>query len=304
MRKNLSLPLDEFTKLYPYKGEDYMTYFGHPEPKDSIWHIPRIGKKVMSFYPERTKLADLTEEDVLNLYTDKGEKTNTSKFVELRRQGETVIDAKEIQKIFASELTYPLYFYDYETLTRPIPILEGTSPRQQVIVQYSLHKIDADGTITYKEAIVQPGEKDNKRIIAQLIQDFEDSNGTYIVRYKGFENTRNTETGETYPEYREMFEKVNRQTFDLMEIFSKFLYFDRRFQGSASIKKVLPVLTDITYEGMNVPNGSVATDLLRQIAQGTLPQTEAKKVTDDLLTYCEQDTRAMVRIWEEVKKKI
>jgi hypothetical protein len=55
---------------------------------------------------------------------------------------------------------------------------------------------------------------------------------------------------------------------------------------------------------MNIPNGWVATDLLRQIAQGEFSEQEAQKGIDDLLEYCKQDTRAMVRIWEEVKKKI
>jgi hypothetical protein len=140
--------------LYPYTGEDYLTYFGKPKPKDSVRSIPRISKKVLDFYPARTKLEDFTEEDILNLYSSKGEKTKASNFVSLRKQAETVIDKEAIKERFRNELRYPLYFYDYETVTRPIPLFEGTSPRQQVIVQYSLHKIDEDGTITHKEAII------------------------------------------------------------------------------------------------------------------------------------------------------
>jgi len=304
IRKNLQLEQDEFEKLYPYDGSDYMTYFWKPKPKDSIRSIPRIGKKVLNFYPNKTKLEDFTEEDILSLYNNKGEKTKTSNFVELRKQAETVINKEAINERFKNELKYPLYFYDYETISRPIPLFEGTSPRQQVITQYSLHKIDEDWTITHKEAIIWHGETSNKKVIDQLIQDFEDGNWTYIVRYKGFENSRNNELTkmEMYTKYKNILERVNNNTFDLMELFSKQLYFDRRFQGSASIKKVLPVLTDISYENMNVANGWIATDLLRQIAQWEISKEEAKKGTIDLLEYCKQDTWAMVRIWEEVKK--
>jgi hypothetical protein len=35
--------------------------------------------------------------------------------------------------------------------------------------------------------------------------------------------------GKMFPEYKEIFEKINANTFDLMEIFSEQLYFDRRF---------------------------------------------------------------------------
>jgi len=306
MRKNLGLEQAEFEKIYKYDWSDYMTYFGKPKPKDSVWSIPRIGKKVLDFYPTRTKLEDFTEEDILHLYNTKWEKTKASNFVELRSQAQTVINKKAINERFQNELRYPLYFYDYETITRPIPLFKHTSPRQQVIVQYSLHKIDADWTITHKEAIIGHGETDNKRVIDQLIEDFEDGNGTYIVRYKGFENSRNNELAKTeaYHKYKDVLERVNNNTFDLMEIFSEQLYFDRKFQGSSSIKKVLPVLTDISYDGMNVANGWIATDLLRQIAQGEIPKEEAEKWIADLLEYCKQDTRAMVRIWEEVKDKL
>ncbi len=304
MRKHLSLDQKKFEKLYPYDGSDHMCYFGEPKPKNSVWSIPRMGKKVMDFYPDKTKLVDFEQEDILTFYNKKGETTKSSKFLELWLQWETTINVDAIQERFDKELKYPLYFYDYETVARPVPLLEKTSPWQQVIVQYSLHKIDEDGNVSHKEAILKSWERDNKRIVDQLIHDFEGGNGTYIVWYKWFENTRNKETALMYSAHKWVFEKVNNNTFDLMELFSDQLYFDRRFQGSSSIKKVLPVLTDISYEGLNVPNGGVAMELLRKIAQGILSDQEQKKYNTDLLEYCKQDTWAMVRIWEEVKKKL
>ena len=44
---------------------------------------------------------------------------------------------------------------------------------------------------------------------------------------KGFENKRNEESSELFPELQEFFATVNKNTFDLMEIFSELLYFDR-----------------------------------------------------------------------------
>jgi hypothetical protein len=40
-----------------------------------------------------------------------------------------------------------------------------------------------------------------------------------------------------------------------MDIFKDMQYFHRDFSGSASIKKVLPVLTDISYDDLEVGNG-------------------------------------------------
>ena len=42
-------------------------------------------------------------------------------------------------------------------------------------------------------------------------------------------------------------------TYDLYDPFNEYKYFDRRFQGSASIKKVLPVLVPgLSYEHLNI----------------------------------------------------
>jgi hypothetical protein len=89
----------------------------------------------------------------------------------------------------------------------------------------------------------------------------------------------------------------------LMEIFSEQLYFDRRFGWSSSIKKVLPVLTDISYNNMAVWHGSLASELLRKLFKNELKDKQSQ-VRKNLLDYCKQDTRAMVRIWEEVKKQL
>lgn len=73
--------------------------------------------------------------------------------------------------------------------------------------------------------------------------------------------------GKMYPEYADVFAKINENTFDLMEIFSEQLYFHRNFHGSSSIKKVLPVMTDISYDNMAVPHGAIAAELLAGIVQ-------------------------------------
>jgi hypothetical protein len=135
-------------------------------------------------------------------------------------------------------------------------------------VQYSCHRVDADGTITHTESLIAPGETDNHRIIAQLLHDLNHGkHGSYIVRYKGFENSRNKELAEQYPALSDALLAINEKTFDLMEVFSQLNYFDRRFHGSSSIKKVLPVLTDIRYDDLAVSNGALAAERLGKLAK-------------------------------------
>jgi len=88
-----------------------------------------------------------------------------------------------------------------------------------------------------------------------------------------------------------------------MEVFSTLNYFDRRFNGSASIKKVLPVLCpELSYSDLEIQNGNAAVINWHRMTDGQLDFDEAKQTFSELLRYCELDTWAMVRIWEELRK--
>ncbi len=58
--------------------------------------------------------------------------------VESYLSGETIVDRGNI-KSFLSQLQYPLYFLDYETINPAIPPFDGTRPYQQIPFQFSVH---------------------------------------------------------------------------------------------------------------------------------------------------------------------
>lgn len=306
MKESLDLPMEQFDARYPYDGRDYMTYFGQQAPYDSIRSLTRLSstRKLELYDQEKIMLADFDQADIESLYNKKGEPTKASTCLDLRMNWPETVDIPEIRSELNS-LVYPLYFYDYETINGPVPLIEWTSPRQQVVVQYSLHKVQRDGTYTHHEAICIPWEESNERILQQMIQDMDGcTSGTYIVRYKGFENSRNSERAMMHTAYKTQLEYINTHTFDLMEIFSQQLYYHRDFQWSNSIKKVLPVMTDISYAGMNVPNWAVAMELLSQLISWSLDDKQSQKASTDLLEYCKLDTWAMVAIWEKLRSII
>ncbi len=76
-------------------------------------------------------------------------------------------------------------------------------------------------------------------------------------------------------------------------------------QGSASIKKVLPALCpnypELDYDALNLGNGGDASNLLKALAEGTVPSDKIQDLRTDLLAYCKLDTLAMVKIWEVLK---
>jgi hypothetical protein len=133
--------------------------------------------------------------------------------------------------------------------------------------------------------------------VDDFVRAIGDGYGTYIVWNKSFENWRNDDLATLYPMYAELFGHINQQTFDLMDIFKNDMYFHPDFVWSASIKKVLPVLTDISYDNLAVGDGGQATTLLQQLISWNL-QGDGEAVIKDLCDYCTQDTWAMVEIWK------
>ena len=90
---------------------------------------------------------------------------------------------------------------------------------------------------------------------------------------------------------------------DLLVPFQSGWYYNRAMGGSFSIKSVLPAIfpDDPTLDYHNlesVHNGSEAMTIFPKIKD--MPPEEQAKARHDLLKYCELDTYAMVKVWEEL----
>ena len=74
------------------------------------------------------------------------------------------------------------------------------------------------------------------------------------------------------------------------------------FHGSASLKKVLPVVVpELSYKTLGIREGMTASNSWWEMVN---PETEAarkQEIYDDLLKYCETDTLAMVKILGKLK---
>jgi Domain of unknown function(DUF2779) len=73
------------------------------------------------------------------------------------------------------------------------------------------------------------------------------------VRHESFENSRNKDVAKLFPDLADSYLAINENTYDLKKIVSDGYFFDIACKGSASIKKVLPVLVpEMTYDGMDI----------------------------------------------------
>lgn len=215
------------------------------------------------------------------------------------------IDHEQVAQ-FINGLQYPLYFLDYETMSGLIPYFDGHRPYQQVPTQYSLHILPSpDADLEHKEYLHTENSDPAKPLVEQLIKDI-GTEGSVLVWYEAFEKSRNSELGEMFPEHEEAMEALNSRVVDLIVPFRKKWYDDPRFEGSASIKKVLPVLCpELSYKTLGIQEGSSAQRLWMEAVLDGARAGEKDKILADLLVYCKLDTLAMVEIYKkltEVKK--
>jgi hypothetical protein len=125
--------------------------------------------------------------------------------------------------------------------------------------------------------------------------------GSVIVWNESFEKGRNKELGIIHPEYNDFLEDVNSRIYDLMLIFKKDYMHPDSF-GSASIKKVLPVMVpELSYGSLEVQDGTMAMSEWERSVQPDLDKETREQIRTNLLKYCELDTLAMVKIWEVLK---
>jgi hypothetical protein len=72
--------------------------------------------------------------------------------------------------------------------------------------------------------------------------------------------------------------------------------------GSASLKFVLPALTDLNYKDMGIAGGMEASRQYQAFVEGKLSEEEIVQLWNDLSTYCERDTFAMVALVEVLRR--
>jgi len=125
-----------------------------------------------------------------------------------------------------------------------------------------------------------------------------------IVVYNGqFESQRLWELATWLPDYLERIRAIQRRLWDLLPVVRNHVYHPE-FGGSFSLKAVLPALvSEMTYEGMEVPNGQAAGVAWEAMIGGSIGEAERQAKRKALLDYCGQDTLALVRLLEELRRR-
>ena len=201
------------------------------------------------------------------------------------------INAEAIRD-FLSELAFPLHFLDYETFASAVPLVDGASPHKHFPVQYSLYILEEDGTLTHSEYL----EREVRmplRLIERMQADI-GPRGSIVSWHTPFEKSCNREMAEIFPGKSDFLNDLNDRMVDLKDVF-KSDYVDAQFDGSTSIKNVLPVICpNLDYSDLDIQDGSSAMAEWEHMINAE--PRKAAEIASALLSYCKRDTLALVEI--------
>ena len=265
-------------------------------PEDNVFDFYRmLSKKKFELYDSGTvKLNEVPDSVKLN------DKQKIQRL--LAEQGGIHKDEKQI-KHFLDNLEYPIYYLDFETINPAIPKYDGMKPYQRIPFQFSLHVQEKKGGECEHISFLAEGTNDPRLKFIQALKDNLSDTGSVLVYNQGFEKGVMNEGSDAFPEFKEWYiENIMPRIKDLWDVFRNFWYYDPKQKGSASIKYVLPVLSDLKYDDLDIKNGILASLEYERITYGNVLDSERLKVRGALERYCELDTLAEVEIIKTLNK--
>ncbi len=273
----------------------------------------------------RIKGLELINEGYLNML-DVPESWITKKVHQLQRESlafDKVYVDKEKIEIGLKQLKYPIYHLDFETMPCPVPRFRGEWPYIQSPFEFSLH-IEREPGVCDKDKdnivfLAKTHQDEREEMIKLMLEYMNPNEGTLFAQNVAFEKGRIKELAKMFPKYRTDLMKLYDRGFDLLwlvntnskmymdlgfdeERAKTFNFYDKRLSGSFSIKKTLPVFSDLSYNDLIVKNG---TDAIVEYANyNKMSKEEYTLKYEALITYCKQDTWAMVEILNALRRLV
>jgi hypothetical protein len=253
-----------------------------------IVEIPRISEKKL------LELTDLNVKDVREIPEDFTLTPSQNGMVETLRSGRLQVSKPKLSKLL-SKLSWPCYYLDFETAMSALPLWEGIPPFEQVLTQYSLHICKGINDEPEHREFLAPTTHDARRELSErLISDL-GPHGSIVV-YSSFEKTQIQALAKLFPDLASRLLCLCDRLFDLEVIFKEAVSHPG-FRGRTSIKVTLPTLVpEMSYSDLLIGGGDTAVAAFVRMVRGWCSDEENIQLREALLTYCKQDTFAMVKL--------
>jgi hypothetical protein len=206
------------------------------------------------------------------------------------RKNKMIIDQEGLKKDLA-QWTFPLNFFDFESLMSAIPVLQGQRPYEQVVFQFSNHIYNGvDKKMKHSMFLHETKNDPNLPAIEAMINLFSSNDGSIVAWFKPFEVSRIKSLAEKFPSHSAQLLALVPRIVDLMDLVKANAY-SPEFMGSYSLKVVSPVLLKEygSYTDSVIKSGSeIAKYYIEMITTEDMERKELIKTA--LIKYCSYDT--------------
>jgi len=197
-------------------------------------------------------------------------------------------------KALLERVQYPVHHVDFETYMTAIPRYAQTRPYQVIPTQWSNHIETQDGHIRHEEYLCCD-PIDPRLTFIQTLLDSVGPEGSICV-YSPYERAVLEGLATAFPRFERDLRLVIGRLWDLLPVIRE-QYYHPAFQGSFSIKSVLPaVVPNLTYDELEIQEGGMAAQAYVRMVFDETDWVEKLRLREALLRYCAHDTRALFEV--------
>jgi hypothetical protein len=202
-------------------------------------------------------------------------------------------------KSWLSYIKFPISFLDFEWERFAIPPYEGMKPYDVMPFEYSLHILQADGTMTHK--VYLNIHDDRKDMAENLVKDIPAEGTVMAYNAAGAEMIRIAEFAQQFPQYSKQLLSINQRMEDLQLIFETGTVYDVRMRGQWSLKIIMAMMHDKSYKDLDINQGMDAVFQWRHLDYSD-ENVDHDKIVEDLKKYCGMDSYAMTVVFQWLQK--
>ncbi|MGX8852965.1 DUF2779 domain-containing protein [Amedibacillus sp. YH-ame10] len=258
----------------------------------SILHLVQSAHK---FTMKEEGIDDLKDVDVERI---EGTRHQYAQIMAAKLGGEYV-DRKALQCWIKDHITYPISYLDFEWETYAFPPYTGMKPYDVLTFQYSLHVEHAQEEELQHHGFIGEGDC-REAFIKDLLANVPKNGSILVFNMEGAEKLRLVQLAQQFPQYEEELKQVWLRMVDLSLPFSTGNVYDLRMQGGYSLKTLVSVYSDYTYQDLAISYGMDAVDKWRQYHEAN--SEEKKEIYEQLTQYCSMDTYAEYIVYHALKE--
>lgn len=209
------------------------------------------------------------------------------------RNGGVFLDRYPLQQWLEKLSDRPISFIDFEWDRYLVPAYEKMKPMDVVCFEFALYYIDEEGHMEHRTFV---GTEDCRReFVEALLQYLPEKGPILAYNAQGAECLRLIELSQIYPEYEERLLKIVDRFYDLSVPFTEGLVYDIRMQGNYTLKKLVDICSNYSYNDLDIYDGMEAVFNWRDMNKSD-PEV-SDQIMENLKEYCSLDAYGLFLVY-------